>query len=195
MNHGRTFQIHSPRRDSIDAEEQRTWVAFYRRVGHDTALAAEVMTQLDGDAEMKRRHLALYLSCRQAVRAHKTRQARDKRIGMWLRALVRGALLQPFVLAAMWTPRALNRARNLLAELIPPATASVSRSAKRSMPPTSATEEPASPQVRKLLKEAEFAEAHASFQRHDSASSAVEFEQDLDLSSDSATRVATAKRR
>jgi len=77
----RSFQSPSPRRSTIDIEEQRAWVGFYKRVGRDVALAAEVMAQLDGDAEMKRRHLALYLSCKQSIRVHKARQARDKRIG------------------------------------------------------------------------------------------------------------------
>ena len=34
-------------RGTIDIEEQRAWVGFYRRVGRDVALAAEVMAQLD----------------------------------------------------------------------------------------------------------------------------------------------------
>ncbi len=91
----RSFQSPSPRRSTIDIEEQRAWVGFYRRVGRDVALAAEVMAQLDGDAEMKRRHLALYLSCKQSLRVHKARQARDKRIGQWLRLLVQWTLQRP----------------------------------------------------------------------------------------------------
>ncbi len=91
----RSFQSPSPRRSTIDIEEQRAWVGFYRRVGRDVALAAEVMAQLDGDAEMKRRHLALYLSCKQSLRVHKARQARDKRIGQWLRVLVQWTLQRP----------------------------------------------------------------------------------------------------
>ena len=55
----RPFQNHLPRRGTVDVEEQRAWIDFYKQVGRDPALAAEVMAQLDGDAEMKRRHLAL----------------------------------------------------------------------------------------------------------------------------------------
>lgn len=169
MIHDRAFQTPPPGRDSVDAEEQRAWVAFYKRVGHDAALAAEVLGQLDGDAEMKRRHLALYLSCRQSVRLHKARQVRNKRIGHWLRLLVRTTLLQPVAVATAAVRGVVKGSRDLLVELIATATATASNAeaSKRSTRISRAAEEPATPQVRKLLKDAEFADAHSRFQQQD----------------------------
>jgi hypothetical protein len=46
-----------PRRISVATEEERAWISFYQRVGHDAALALEVLAQLDADVEMKRMHL------------------------------------------------------------------------------------------------------------------------------------------
>lgn len=82
-----------PKRSGIEVEEERTWVEFYRRVRKDTALAAEVLAQLDKDAEMKRSHLALFLSCKESIRLEKVRDARHKRIGYSVRWVL-GLLMQ-----------------------------------------------------------------------------------------------------
>ncbi len=74
-----------PKRSSIEQEEERAWISFYKRVGNDLALATEVLAQLDGDPQMKRMHLALYLCCRQSLQMNKVRQARNKRIGQLVR--------------------------------------------------------------------------------------------------------------
>lgn len=165
----RSFQSPSPRRSTIDIEEQRAWVGFYKRVGRDVALAAEVMAQLDGDAEMKRRHLALYLSCKQSLRVHKARQARDKRIGQWLRLLVRWTLQRPAAFVGGVTQKAYHRTADVLDEAIaaaPPASPATSKRGARSAPGLDADSrtEPATAQVRHLLGDAEFADAHARFQ-------------------------------
>src|SRR6218665_137611 len=76
-----------PRRSGIEAEEERAWVEFYQRVRSDAVLAAEVLAQLDKDAEMKRSHLALYLSCKESLRRGKAGAARNKRIGYFVRQL------------------------------------------------------------------------------------------------------------
>jgi hypothetical protein len=76
-----------PRRSGIESEEERAWVGFYKRVGRDPAIATEVMAQLESDPEMKRTHLALYLCCKESLRRHKARQARNKRIGQFVRGL------------------------------------------------------------------------------------------------------------
>jgi len=64
------------KRCGIEFEEERAWVGFYKRVGRDPAIAAEVMAQLEADVDMKRTHLALYLCCKESLRVHKARQAR-----------------------------------------------------------------------------------------------------------------------
>ena len=54
-------------------------MGFYRRVGQDPVMAAEVMAQLEADPMMKRNHLALYLCCKQSLRTHKATAARNRR--------------------------------------------------------------------------------------------------------------------
>ncbi len=81
-----TFRSRPPR-PSVQSEEERAWVSFYQRARHNPAIAAEVLTQLDLDPEMKREHLALYLCCRESLRLHEERAARDARVVACLRWL------------------------------------------------------------------------------------------------------------
>ena len=85
-----------PRRSGIDAEEEKTWVEFYSRVRRDTDLAAEVQGQLDRDPEMKRSHLALYLSCKESMRRAKARHARHRHIASVVRWLARAVFVRPW---------------------------------------------------------------------------------------------------
>ena len=84
-----------PRRSSLESEEERAWVGFYQRVGRDPAIASEVLAQLESDPEMKRSHLALYLFCRESLRQHKARQARNNRIGQFVRRLCTELFIRP----------------------------------------------------------------------------------------------------
>ena len=77
-----------PYRSSVALEEERVWIAFYRRV-EDPAVAAEVIEHLNGDADLKRTHAALYLSCKESLRKAKARVARRKRVRGILRRVLR----------------------------------------------------------------------------------------------------------
>ncbi|GAO27460.1 hypothetical protein ALISP_7280 [Alicycliphilus sp. B1] len=83
-----------PRRSAIGTEEEKAWVSFYRRAGKDPAIAAEVLAQLDADPEMKREHLALYLCCRESLRVQQARDARNQRIGQFVRWLMDALLVR-----------------------------------------------------------------------------------------------------
>lgn len=133
-----------PRRSSIESEEERAWVGFYRRVGHDPAIATEVMAQLESDPEMKRTHLALYLCCKESLHRHKVRAARDKRIGQFARWLCRGVFVRPWqsLLAG------LRRGGDLAVECLP-----------------DAAEDASAAQVRRLARETEFAPARTNFEQ------------------------------
>lgn len=137
------------RRASIESEEERAWVGFYRRVGRDPAIATEVMAQLESDPEMKRAHLALYLCCKESLRQHKARKARNKRIGQFVRGLCHGLFIRP--LHAM--QKGLFHGRDLAVECLP----EVAR-------------EPAVAQARRLAREAEFATARTTFDGQAAAS-------------------------
>ena len=139
-------EITKPRRKraGIEHEEERAWVGFYRRVRSDAAIAAEVMAQLDADPEMKRAHLALYLCCKQSLRADKARQQRNRRIGAFVRWLCHGV----FVVPAIAFQRAMRGGGHLAVECLPVASG-----------------EPAVPKVRKLAREPEFAAAQTAFQQ------------------------------
>lgn len=120
-----------PKRSAIGIEEERAWVSFYRRADKDPMLAAEVLTQLDTDPEMKREHLALYLCCRESLRLHQAREARNQRFGRFVRWL----LSSLFVRFPANARRALGRGGDLAAACLPeepsePATAQVERLSK-----------------------------------------------------------------
>lgn len=130
------------RRFGTDFEEERTWVTFYRRAGHDAALAGEVLSQLEADPEMKRDHLALYLCCKESLRNHKARQARNRRIGQFVRWLCHGLFMRP----ALALHRGLHRSGHLAVECLP-----------------LAAREPAAPRAQRFPRQAELAQAHSDF--------------------------------
>lgn len=132
-----------PRRTSVAAEEERAWISFYKRVGQDVALAAEVLAQLDADVEMKRQHLALYLSCRESLRSCAAREARNARVG----GFVRLALYRVFVSMPRAFGNTLKRGRDVAIACLPDAGA-----------------EPASAQVRRLASVREFEVARNTFE-------------------------------
>ncbi|EER62136.1 conserved hypothetical protein [Acidovorax delafieldii 2AN] len=120
-----------PKRGAIGMEEERAWVSFYRRAGKDPVIAAEVLAQLDSDPEMKREHLALYLCCRESLRLHQAREARNQRFGRFVRWLLGGL----FVRFPANARRALGHGGDLAAACLPdeiaePATAQIQRLAK-----------------------------------------------------------------
>ena len=79
-----------PYRSSVAVEEEKVWIAFYRRVT-DPAIALEVIQHLDADADLKRTHSALYLSCKESLRRKKARHIRTKPIRNFVRKIL-GAL-------------------------------------------------------------------------------------------------------
>lgn len=76
-----------PRLPSRIVEEDHAWSHLYRRVD-DPAVAAQIVQYLRTDAEATRRHLALYLRCKETLRTHKSRMARRQRIGRSVRQFV-----------------------------------------------------------------------------------------------------------
>jgi hypothetical protein len=126
------------KRSGVEFEEERIWVSFYRRVRHDATLAAEVLAQLEADPEMKRAHLALVLCCKESLRADKARQARNKRVGQFVRWLCHGLFAAPL--------RVMRRGADIAVECLP-----------------ETGKEPAVRQVRRLTREAEFANAQSAF--------------------------------
>lgn len=129
-----------PRHVTIESEEERAWVTFYRRVGRDPAIATEVMALLESNPDMKRTHLALYLCGKESLRRHKARQARNKRIGQFVRWLCLSLFVQPW----RSLQEGLRRGSDLAVECLP-----------------EVTKEPAVAPVRRLPRDAGFAAARA----------------------------------
>lgn len=132
-----------PRRTSVATEEERAWISFYQRVGQDAALAAEVLAQLDADVEMKRQHLALYLSCRESLRSSAAREARNARIGGFARMM----LQRVFVAMPRALGTKLKRGGDIAIACLPEAGA-----------------EPAIAQVRRLASDREFEVTFGAFE-------------------------------
>lgn len=130
-----------PKRSAVAIEEDRAWVRFYRQVGNPN-VAAEVVSQLDADAQARHEHLALYLRCRESLRAHKARARRNKRIGQFVRLGCRLLIAAPWHALRQGTARTLD----LLVECLP-----------------RLRQEPATAKVRQLRRDAAIEQAHASF--------------------------------
>jgi hypothetical protein len=142
--------IHAkPKRRNVELEEERAWVSFYRRVGHDEVMATEVIDQLDADPFMKGQRLGLYLRCRQSIRAHKARHARNKRIGHFARWACRSLFIAP----AQALSIGLKQAGDLLVACLPPTT----------------SKEPAKRQMQTLKRKPEIAAAASGFEAIESA--------------------------
>lgn len=94
MSQEKFYRTARSRRSSVTFEEEKAWIAFYRRAS-DPAIAAELIQHLDADADMKRMHPALYLHCKQTLRRNKERQARAKRIGHFVRMLFGVVMVAP----------------------------------------------------------------------------------------------------
>ena len=130
-----------PKRSAAAIEEDRAWVRIYRQAGNPD-LAAEVLTELDADTQARHEHLALYLRCRESLRAHKARTQRNKRIGQFVRQAGRVLVAEPLRALRLKTSRAID----LLVECLP-----------------EMRREPAAEKVRQLRRDADVAQAHAAF--------------------------------
>lgn len=139
------------RRSGIQREEEKAWISFYRRVGNPD-IAMEVMHQLESDPEMKRLHLALYLRCKESLRAQKARQARHKRIGQFVRMLF-GIV---FVTPAIAIQKLLRQGGAIAVECLP-----------------EVRKEPAVRQVKNLARDTEFAQTQSEFDSQTAASASA----------------------
>jgi hypothetical protein len=131
----------TPRYTRRNAEEDRAWFHLYRGASQPS-VAHEVVQHLDSDPEAKRCHLALYLRCRETLRAHKARQARNQRIGTFVRTVLVAIFVMP-VRALRWFG---SRSGELAVELLP-----------------QAETEPAQRRVQRLRKTKPYAQAEAQF--------------------------------
>jgi hypothetical protein len=140
----RADRFSRPRRASVALVEERTWVGFYRRVG-DPSIAAEVVQYLESDAELKRTCPGLYLRAKESVRRQKEREARAKRIGMFVRTLCNAMFVTP----VMALRRLIRTSGEVAIECLPDVTAG----------------DVAARRVRALKTKPEFVQARAEFDR------------------------------
>jgi hypothetical protein len=136
------------RRSGVHLEEEKAWISFYRRVGNPD-IAAEVMHQLESDPEMKRAHLALYLRCKESLRAQKARQARHRRIGQFVRMLCGVVFMTPVTAIQ----KLLRQSGAIAVECLP-----------------EIRKEPAVRQVKNLARDTEFAQSQSEFDGQTAAS-------------------------
>ena len=132
-------------------EEDRAWAQLYAAI-HQPSAAEEVVKQLDADAQSKRNHLALYIRAKTTLREQKVSEARNQRIG----AFVRRAL----TLVVMGPVRLLAKAFVAIRDV-----------AVAAMPPTQ--KEPAAARARALKGAPEFAASTGLFSPSAAATSAA----------------------
>ena len=136
------IRVHQNRnRVRLGYEEEKAWRGFYQHVGNPD-IATEVLKELDADEEMKRAHLALYMSCKQTLRTTKNRQARNRRIGYFVRWLAEKVCVTPWRVVMGW----LRQSGDVAVECLP-----------------EIRKEPAARQVGQFSNEVEFAQAKATF--------------------------------
>ncbi|MDY7574481.1 hypothetical protein RGU77_09315 [Actimicrobium sp. CCI2.3] len=79
-----------------DAEE-RAWISFYDHID-DASVAAELLSYIEADPELKRTRSGLYLCARQSVRRANARYARALRVGQSVRAVIDVTVFAPVIL-------------------------------------------------------------------------------------------------
>jgi hypothetical protein len=129
------------KRVGLGFEEEKAWRGFYQRYSNPD-VAIEILKELDADDEMKRAHLALYMCCKESLRTAKSRQARNQRIGQFVRWLADKVCMTPWQVIKGW----LRGSRDVAVECLP-----------------EVRKEPAARQVERLGKEGEFAQAKTAF--------------------------------
>ena len=131
----------NPKPNRRTAEEDRAWAQLYASVGQ-AATAEEVVNQLDADAEARRSHLALYLRAKTTLRERRIADARNQRIGAFVRSVVTIVVVGPFrVLRSL-----MSTGSDVAVEMLPPA-----------------RRDPAKVRVRSLTSDPEFARAAERF--------------------------------
>lgn len=131
----------NPKPNRRTAEEDRAWAQLYASVGQ-AATAEEVVKQLDADAPARHNHLALYLRARTTLRERKVIEARNQRIGAFVRSVVAFLVIGPFRLLRSM----LSSSSDVAVEMLPPA-----------------RRDPAKVRVRSLTNDPEFARAAERF--------------------------------
>lgn len=87
INHGQPPRPAPSKSSRRTIAEDRAWARLYADV-RQASVAEEVVKQFDADPENKRHHLALYLRAKTAVRKRKAVDARNERIGAFVRAVM-----------------------------------------------------------------------------------------------------------
>jgi hypothetical protein len=126
------------------ADEDRAWAQLYASVGQ-AATAEEVVKQLDADAEARRSHLALYLRAKTTLRERRVADARNRRIGAFVRSVAAIVVAGPLHMLRLLRSL-LSTGSDVAMEMLPPA-----------------RRDPAKVRVNALTRDPEFAKAAERF--------------------------------
>lgn len=159
------------KRPAIEREEEKAWIRFYQQVHADPVLATEILAQLDSDAELRRRHSALYLCSRQALHAHQMRRTRNRQVAAAVRWMSRALLVIPVAALTRAVNRSWRRAGDVALALLPPSTV-----------------EPAQAKVDDLLRQGDVAAARMAFRERDAGTPAADDPQETTTAVAAATQ-------
>lgn len=70
---------------TVQAAEEAAWVEFYEGV-HEPSLAAQLVDYIEASDDLQHTHAALLLKARRTLLLYQARQARNERIGQFVRA-------------------------------------------------------------------------------------------------------------
>ncbi|MFT3815669.1 MAG: hypothetical protein QM740_20275 [Acidovorax sp.] len=152
--------------ESVERQEEKVWVEFYPEVRRDATLAVEILTELERDDPLRRRHRGLYLCCQRTIRLQESREARNRRVGRAVRRLFSAV----FIAFPKWIRDGLQRGRSLAVECLP-----------------EMEDTPAEKQVKRLLENDAYVHAEKSFrERARKAADKSEAQQAPDAAEDAA---------
>lgn len=109
-------------------EEDRAWSQLYTAIGQPST-AEEVVKQLEADPQAKRTHLALYIRAKTTLREQKAVDARNQRIGSFVRTALALVVLGPF----RWLRSFRSFAAGVAVETLPPVRREPARSRANSL--------------------------------------------------------------
>jgi hypothetical protein len=107
-----------PKRARLERQEEDTWIEFYPQARKDPSLAAEILTELERDETLRRRHRGLYLCCQRCIRLNDGREARYQRVGQAIRRTFNAL----FIALPVGAVDLAKRAGHLLVVCLPDAT-------------------------------------------------------------------------
>ena len=115
VNQAQPLEACAPRPSRRSVEEDRAWSQLYAAIGQPST-AEEVVKQLEADPQARQAHLALFLCAKTTLRRQKLAEARNRRIGAFVRMVAAAVVIAP----ARALGQLLSSSADVAVEMLPP---------------------------------------------------------------------------